>query len=136
MQSGSNAYSIQVFGGCLGVVSTTPSAILSPADLTLPGSRLSELGTMSLALGDFNGDGFDDLAAGDSRGQPIGNPCAEEDCPGVMLVIPGSAAGLHPQARRQWNQGSTGVPGSESPEMTSAGRRSRATSTPMVGTTW
>ncbi len=63
----------------------------------------------SLAAGDFNGDGFGDLAVGAPA--RAGTVAAA----GAALVLYGSAAGLLPGGAQLWDQGSTGVPGVERP---------------------
>jgi hypothetical protein len=60
----------------------------------------------ALAVGDFNGDGFADLAAGAPRDQVGGAPAA-----GAVVVLNGSPAGLRQAGSRQWTQDSGGVPG-------------------------
>jgi len=60
------------------------------------------LGT-SLAVGDFDNDGFDDLAAG-APGVIAGNPVA-----GAVNVIYGSQGGLASAGNQQWVQGEGGL---------------------------
>jgi hypothetical protein len=60
----------------------------------------------SLTCGDFNGDGFDDLAAG-VIGQQVGGLLAA----GAVNVLPGSAAGLTATSDQLWSQNSSGVLG-------------------------
>ena len=56
----------------------------------------------SLAAGDFDGDGFDDLA--------VGSP-DEDDARGLIIVIPGSGQGLPGFGSRAWREGENGLPG-------------------------
>ncbi|MFB9238577.1 hypothetical protein ACFFWC_24130 [Plantactinospora siamensis] len=59
------------------------------------------------ATGDFNGDGYDDLAIGDSDERDPRNGANA----GGLWVIPGSAAGLVVDSAQHFNQSSSGVPG-------------------------
>jgi FG-GAP repeat len=59
----------------------------TPADLTVIGAAVGDDVGHAVATGDFNGDGFDDLAVG--APQPFGGPQADE---GRVHVIFGSAA--------------------------------------------
>jgi hypothetical protein len=81
---------------------------LTPADTTF-----SVLGN-DVALGDFDGDGHDDLAiADDDAGPPGSTDCADHAaCPGAVLVLPGSASGPVVEAKQLWYQDAPGVPGS------------------------
>src|SRR5439155_14715742 len=58
----------------------------------------------SVAVGDFNGDGFADLA--------VGVP-GEDDHRGAVNVLYGSAAGLSSAGNQFWNQDSPGVLGTK-----------------------
>ncbi|MEW2476151.1 hypothetical protein AB0875_20385 [Micromonospora gifhornensis] len=62
---------------------------------------------MALAAGDFNGDGYDDLAIGDSDEVDPGNKTHA----GGVWVIPGSRTGLVVNSAQHFNQSSPGVPG-------------------------
>ncbi|GAA0409702.1 hypothetical protein GCM10009541_61020 [Micromonospora gifhornensis] len=62
---------------------------------------------MALAAGDFNGDGYDDLAIGDSDEVDPGNKTHA----GGVWVIPGSRNGLVVDSAQHFNQSSPGVPG-------------------------
>ncbi|MBL6278787.1 FG-GAP repeat protein [Micromonospora fiedleri] len=62
---------------------------------------------IALAAGDFNGDGYDDLAIGDSvEVDPVQRTRA-----GGVWVIPGSRSGLVVDSAQHFNQSSPGVPG-------------------------
>ena len=60
----------------------------------------------SLAAGDFNGDGFDDLA--------VGVPGEDVEA-GAVNVLYGGAGGLSSAGDQWWNQDSAGVPGTAEP---------------------
>jgi hypothetical protein len=57
----------------------------------------------ALAAGDFDGDGFDDLA--------VGMRFEGESATGAVYVLSGSAGGLIAASRQTWSQVSPGVPG-------------------------
>jgi hypothetical protein len=59
----------------------------------------------TLAWGDFNGDGFDDLAVG-VPGEGVG---ASASHAGAVNVLYGSAAGLSSAGNQFWHQNSTGI---------------------------
>ncbi|PZF92329.1 hypothetical protein C1I93_19660 [Micromonospora endophytica] len=61
----------------------------------------------ALAAGDFNGDGYDDLAIGDSDEVDPGNKTHA----GGVWVFPGSRTGLLVDSAQHFNQSSPGVPG-------------------------
>ncbi len=61
----------------------------------------------ALAAGDFNGDGFDDLAIGVAVDD---TPPASESC-GAVNVLYGSAAGLRTNGNKRWHQEIQGVEG-------------------------
>jgi disulfide bond formation protein DsbB len=58
----------------------------------------------ALAVGDFNADGFDDLAIG-ARGEDVGTRAAA----GAVHILRGSAAGLTATGNQIWTQDSPGV---------------------------
>jgi hypothetical protein len=60
----------------------------------------------ALAVGDFNSDGYEDLAVGAS-GEDVGSIRAA----GLVNVIYGSPGGLEPSGAQAWSQNSPGVPG-------------------------
>lgn len=60
----------------------------------------------SLAAGDFNGDGRDDLAIG-AFGEAIGTIAGA----GAVNVIYGSSTGLSSSGNQMWSQDSSGIPG-------------------------
>lgn len=116
----------QVFPGesCAGQVSVvygTPGG-LDPASGTAwalddtafaPGLIDDELGA-SLAAGDFDGDGYDDLAVGiPNRDAPAG-PGAQ-DSAGAVLVLYGGPGGIALAGQQLWHQGRNGVDGVPEP---------------------
>jgi hypothetical protein len=62
--------------------------------------------SQALAVGDFNGDGFDDLAAG----APGVNTSGVSDS-GAVVVLYGGASGVSTTGRQIWHKGSLGIPG-------------------------
>lgn len=104
---------VHVLYGAMGVgPSTTGAQIFSILNLepNIDLLSLSEvppgsLGT-AVAMGDFNGDGFDDLVLG-APGAKVGKAVAA----GKLYVIPGSASGLVLAARKILHQNSPGVKG-------------------------
>jgi len=74
------------------------------------GLEAGDLSGESVTAGDFNGDGYDDLAFG-SPGEDIGT----ESNAGAINVIYGSAAGLTTTGNQQWHQNTTGIAGAAEP---------------------
>ncbi len=66
----------------------------------------------TLAAGDFNGDGYDDLAIGDIGEYDVS---AKVHAGGVW-VIPGSSTGLRVDSAKHFNQSTPGVPGASEKE--------------------
>jgi hypothetical protein len=64
-----------------------------------------EFGT-AVAAGDFNGNGYDDIAIGAPE-QTVGSA----DAAGTVTVLYGSATGITATGSQQWSQSSTSVPG-------------------------
>ena len=88
----------------LGLVLAFASATPAVAEI-LPGAAESfdRVGD-AMAEGDFDGDGFDDLAVGVAF-EAIGNQVAA----GAVDVIYGSASGLTPSGAQLWSQDSAGI---------------------------
>jgi hypothetical protein len=75
--------------------------------LTIPGVSVGELTTHNVSYrGDFNGDGYDDLAIG-VPGEDIGNTLDA----GAVNVIYGSRNGLTSAGNQFWHQDSPGIAG-------------------------
>ncbi len=71
-------------------------------------SRFDQFGA-ALAIGDFDDDGFGDLAVGDyAEGADCAGPCSAT---GAVVVLRGSASGLTADGSQLWNEGTPGVPG-------------------------
>jgi hypothetical protein len=60
----------------------------------------------STAVGDFNNDGYDDLAVSDDREDIVGDPGADQ---GTVFVFKGTASGLRTTGVREWSQSSAGI---------------------------
>ncbi len=69
-----------------------------------------------LASGDFNGDGFDDLAVGVPAEDVNGSPSSGVTNAGAVQIIYGSASGLGLAWGQQWHQDSANIPGAAEPE--------------------
>lgn len=70
----------------------------------------NDLFGFSLAAGDFNGDGFSDLAVGvPNEGLKNGNSTIEKA--GIVQVIYGTSSGLLSNGNQQWHQNSMGILG-------------------------
>ena len=70
-------------------------------DLLSSSGRLSQFGEI-LASGDFNNDGYTDLAIGIQRWTPADNPVLLDS--GAVFVLYGSASGLTPAGHQLWSQ--------------------------------
>lgn len=81
------------------------TTLLSNAEVGLP-NVTEDYFAQALAIGDFNGDGFDDLAAG----APGVNTSGVVDS-GALVVLYGTAAGISITGRQIWHKGSPGIPG-------------------------
>lgn len=97
-------------------LSATASQFISQdsPELATQGVDYSDEGLGSgLAVGDFDGDGHADVAAGDPEAGPPGfSGCYDFDtCPGAVLVLSGSDSGMDTTRQQVWFQDSPGVPG-------------------------
>jgi hypothetical protein len=97
---------VVLFGSATGL-RTNGQQRLNPSDLPAPGVDAFLID--DIVTGDFDGDGFDDLA--------IANPRAmlgSDESAGAVYIVPGSAAGLDLAGAKTWTQSSPGVAGSPS----------------------
>ncbi|MBN1814519.1 MAG: FG-GAP repeat protein [Anaerolineae bacterium] len=100
---------VHVLYGASGTLTTTTTEIWHQASTGIVGSSTEaydQFGS-ALAIGDFDGDDYDDLAVG-APGQQIG----DDDNAGVVNVIYGSATGLTAVGNQVWRQGADGIIGS------------------------
>jgi hypothetical protein len=101
--SGCNAGAVAVLYGTLSGLSATGNQLWTQDTGGVPGTAGDEwIFGASLAAGDFDGDGADDLA--------IGAP-GEDDAIGSVTVIAGGANGLTAVGAVHWTQDTPGVPG-------------------------
>ena len=104
-----DAGDVQVFpgigGGGAAIVSTSNSVFISQAELSGVSVEGGDRFGWSLAVGDFDADGREDLAVG-APGEDIGsNPDA-----GIVSVLYGTSSGLSLTRTQNWSQDSAGVP--------------------------
>ncbi len=109
-------------GSAGGGLTAANNVQLNQATAGIPGDpRPKDLFGASLAAGDFDGDGKDDLAIGIPQHDEVGpNPnFGEPNEPatellstvGGVVVVHGAAAGLNPSDSQLWHTGVSGVPG-------------------------
>jgi hypothetical protein len=105
-----------------GGVSATASSYLpqtDPALLAATETEFNDTGLFgyALAVGYFDGDGYLDVATSDPQAGPPGFAgCSRRsECPGAVVVLPGSATGLVPANAHVWSQQRTGVAGESQP---------------------
>ncbi|MFC4066113.1 FG-GAP repeat protein [Actinoplanes subglobosus] len=95
-----------LYGSAAGI-SGTGSQWITQDSPGVPGAaEPDDIFGWSVAAGDFNGDGRDELVAG-APGETLGG---KRDAGGIV-VLPGSAAGVSTTASTWWDQDSPGVPG-------------------------
>jgi len=103
------AGAVNVIYGSPGGLSTTNNQIWSRAstDVARDPEPFNHFG-QALTVGDFDGDGYDDLAIGvpDSFAWP-----PDQTKAGVVQLLYGSAAGLTPDVNWVWAQSTTNIPG-------------------------
>lgn len=75
------------------------------------GAELNDKFGSSLAIGDFDGDHFDDLAVGVPN-ESVGTGFSETPFAGMVNVLYGTSGGLTAERNRTWHQDSGGIAGS------------------------
>ena len=101
--SGCRAGAVAILYGTLSGLSATGNQLWTQDSSGIPGTAGDEwIFGASLAAGDFDGDGADDLA--------VGAP-GEDDGIGSVTVMPGGADGLTAVGAKHWTQDTPGVPG-------------------------
>ena len=111
-----DAGALSVLPGSAGGLTTTGGRLFTQvAGAVEAGDEFGE----QLAAGDFNDDGFADLAAA----APLEDVGTVQQA-GAVSVLPGSAGGLTSTGGRLFTQNSPGVPGTAEPSTCSAGWRS------------
>ena len=98
---------VKVLYGTAGGIGTPSQQTLVQSPLDPEGPEASDAFGAVLAAGDFDGDGYADLAVGVPH-EDIG---AEATDAGAVNVVYGSASGLDSSTIERWTQDSAGVPG-------------------------
>ena len=91
-----------LYGSASGLM-TVGNTTLKWTDFPIDGPNQPYFGA-ALAAGDFDGDGFDDLAIGAELA-----PVDGHDSAGLVLVVPGSATGIDKTRFRIWTRDTPGV---------------------------
>jgi uncharacterized protein (TIGR03437 family) len=91
-----------IYGSANGLASQNNQAWRQGANEIRDSAETGDSFGFSLAVGDFNGDGFDDVAAGGP---------GENNSAGLVIVIFGSAGGLTSNGNQRWREGDEGLRG-------------------------
>jgi hypothetical protein len=91
--------SVTILFGTAGGLTLDDPGVVTPEDILPPDPAASSAYASSLAIGDVDGDGFDDLAIGMPAATVSGIPGA-----GQVTVVHGSASGLDSSSAETWNQ--------------------------------
>jgi len=102
---------IHLFPGSSDGVKPTDHSVLQTGPVLNPPHGIL-VGEGSLAVADFDSDGFGDLVVG-APGNCYRD--ADSDGCGLVVILPGSATGFRPGSRQIWDQDSPGVPGAVEP---------------------
>jgi hypothetical protein len=97
---------VQIFSGSAGGLATRGRLFTRDSPGFPGGATFGDAFGAALAAGDFNGDGFDDLAVGVPHADPGGRESA-----GEVTVILGSTKGLRARNQQRWHLGSAGIQG-------------------------
>src|SRR5580765_6175504 len=93
-----------LYGGAMGLTATGAQRFSLDTPLVPGDPERGQFGT-ALASGDFDGDGYADLAVGAPL-QRVG----DYDGAGSITVIPGSPSGLTARGSRTWTENAKGLP--------------------------
>jgi hypothetical protein len=102
----SDAGALHVFFGSEEGIWSEGSTFFTQSIVGLGGNESDDLWSESLAAGDFDADGFADLAVGSSR-EGLG----DRVWVGEATILTGHPGGLRSNGGRLWNQDSPGIPG-------------------------
>src|SRR6056297_1585701 len=96
----------EIFGGPGGLDASSGEDVWDQSDAVAGSVEAGDENGFAVTTGDFNGDGYDDLAWG-SPGEAIGS----EDRAGAINVVYSSATGLTEDGNRQFHQDTDGIGG-------------------------
>ena len=92
-----------IYGSPAGLTAQNNQAWRQGKDDIRDSAEVGDSFGFSLAVGDFNGDGFPDLAAGSP---------GENNSAGLVIVMFGSSSGLRSNGNQRWREGDDGLRGS------------------------